>query len=323
MTTKLKTMAQQYGLTHLPKSKELAWETAYGSFQGYDVSMVNIHPQNGLIVQLLFTARPSGDVPVAESPAAFLARFAEEQKKVVKSATVQGNTMQVTMWVSTWKKVMASVGMVLNTVTGYLAANGFVSCCDRCGSTSERHLGAVGTLGCRTLCPECQQLTASEMEAQNTEVKSKKGNMLTGLVGAFLGSLVGVVVWVLIYQLGYIAAIGGLVMVVAVLKGYEIFGGRLSLGGTIACVVLSVVMLFLAHYSCYAFEVYKVLAAEYDVGFFECFQALPAFFEDGDLMTSVIGELVIGYLLMAVGGVSAIVSAFRKSNPNSTVVRLA
>ena len=31
----------------------------------------------------------------------------------------------------------------------------------------------------------------------------------------------------------------------------------------------------------------------------------------------------IGYLLMAVGGVAAIVSAFRKSNPNSTVVRLA
>lgn len=322
MTTKLKTMAEQYGLAHLPKSKDLPWETAYGSFQGYDVSMVNIHPQNGLIVQLLFSARP-GDRPITESPAAFLARFAEEQKKVVQSATVQGSTLQVTMKVSTWKKVMASVGMVLNTVTGYLAANGFVSCCDRCGSAGERHLCAVGTLGCRTLCPECQQRTAGEMEAQNAEVKSKKGNMLTGLVGAFLGSLVGVVVWVLIYQLGYIAAIGGLIMVVAVIKGYEIFGGRLSLGGTIACVVLSVAMLFLAHYSCYAFEVYKAFSAEYEVSFFECFQALPAFFEDSDLRTSFIGELVIGYLLMAVGSVSSIISAFRQSNPNNTVTRIA
>lgn len=321
MASKLKPIADQYGLSYLPRSKDLPWETAVGSYRGFEVNVLLVVGQT-LSYTVTFSARPQDNNP-AETPAAFLARFAEEQKKIVQAATAQGCTLQVTLRPSSFKKVPERIGVVLDTVTGYLGANGFVSCCDRCGSTGERHLCAVSSLGCRSLCPECQQRTAGDMENQKSQARAKKGNLVTGLVGAFLGSIIGVIVWMLIYQLGYISALGGLVMAVCVLKGYELFGGKLDVGGTIACVALSVAMLFLAHYGSYSLELYKVLADEgMPVSFFDCFQLLPQLFEDQQLLTSFVGELLIGYLLMALGAFSAVRNAFRSSNPNGTVVRV-
>ena len=51
--------------------------------------------------------------------------------------------------------------------------------------------------------------------------EKKRENVPAGIVGAFLGSLIGVACAVLIGQLGYVASISGLVMAVCALKGYE------------------------------------------------------------------------------------------------------
>ena len=58
----------------------------------------------------------------------------------------------------------------------------------------------------------------TEFEAP-MEVK-KRENVLAGIVGAFLGSLIGVACIVIVGQMGYVASICGLVMAVCSLKGY-------------------------------------------------------------------------------------------------------
>ncbi|MBR5767747.1 MAG: hypothetical protein IKX86_03615 [Clostridia bacterium] len=48
----------------------------------------------------------------------------------------------------------------------------------------------------------------------NEIFKEKKENVVAGIVGAFLFSLAGAVVWVLLHLVGFVAAISGLVGVV-------------------------------------------------------------------------------------------------------------
>ena len=55
---------------------------------------------------------------------------------------------------------------------------------------------------------------------QNTTMKE---NVLAGAVGAFLFALVGGILWFVLYQLGYLAAISGLVGVICAVKGYTFF----------------------------------------------------------------------------------------------------
>ena len=61
--------------------------------------------------------------------------------------------------------------------------------------------------------------------------QKKRENVPAGIVGAFLGSLIGVACAVLIGQLGYVASVSGLVMAVCALKGYELLGGSLTKKG--------------------------------------------------------------------------------------------
>ena len=48
-------------------------------------------------------------------------------------------------------------------------------------------------------------------------------NTAAGIVGAFLFSLVGGILWFVLYQVGYLAAISGFVGVICAVKGYTFF----------------------------------------------------------------------------------------------------
>lgn len=76
--------------------------------------------------------------------------------------------------------------------------------------------------------PNVNQITAAEV----------KEKVAGGILGAFLGTLIGAICIVLVNQFGYIASISGVVMGVCALKGYQILGKKMSLKGIIICVIL-------------------------------------------------------------------------------------
>ncbi len=49
----------------------------------------------------------------------------------------------------------------------------------------------------------------------------KKDNVTAGIVGAFLGSLIGVLCIIVIGELGYVVAISGVVMAICVLNSHS------------------------------------------------------------------------------------------------------
>lgn len=60
------------------------------------------------------------------------------------------------------------------------------------------------------------------------EKAGSKGNYFTGIIGAVLGSLLGVVVFVAIDRLGYVSAISGVAIAFFAGKGYKMLGGPIS-----------------------------------------------------------------------------------------------
>ena len=71
------------------------------------------------------------------------------------------------------------------------------------------------------------------LNGEPVEVKTssdlKSENVLAGTVGAFLFALVGGVLWYVLYQIGFLAAISGIVGVICAIKGYSFFAKRESI----------------------------------------------------------------------------------------------
>lgn len=148
-------------------------------------------------------------------------------------------------------------------------------------------------------------------------------NVLAGVIGSFLFSLAGAVLWFIVYQLGVIAAICGLVTVICAINGYRIFARTLSMKGIVISIVISVFMIALAEYSCVAYEIYKVYSAEYTISFFDAFRSVFNFMAASrELTGAVVKDLLFGYVLGAVGSFAYIRNAVKANRMKKQMERM-
>ena len=144
----------------------------------------------------------------------------------------------------------------------------------------------------------------------NVQATPERERVLPGIFGALLFAMAGGVVWFLLYQLGYIASLSGLVAVICAAKGYTLFAKTKN--ESVKCVVISliasVVVLAAAWYLCLAFDVYSLYQesfaageVEYTVTLVESLVLVPYFLEDPEVLVACLKDLGTGLLFAAIG----------------------
>ena len=148
------------------------------------------------------------------------------------------------------------------------------------------------------------------MNNNSTFIKEQE-NTLAGVVGAFLFSLVGGILWFVLYQIGFLASISGFVGVICAVKGYTFFAKTKN--ESVKCVVISSVMtavvLIVSWYFCVAYDIYYVFNEAFATGeidftytFFEAVQVAPyMLLEDAEVLVAYLKDLGIGLLFAVLG----------------------
>ncbi len=101
-------------------------------------------------------------------------------------------------------------------------------------------------------------------------------NVLFGIIGAFLFSLVGGVCYVLLGMVGFIASISGLIGVVCAIKGYTFFSKGESKKGVIISVVIAAIVLIVAWYVGFCIDMLNAYQGWFETGEVDY---VPSFFE--------------------------------------------
>ncbi|HIZ45237.1 MAG TPA: hypothetical protein H9672_11075 [Firmicutes bacterium] len=287
-------------LTERPKN------VIQGTVSGYTVCVM-AGVGNGTYWRVVVDAKP-GSAASGYSMDSFLAGLRESNKKITE-AVYDGKRVEVILRAS--GKVAGQVREILDRTVSYLGLNGYVTCCGCCGEEVPTVLSSInGAMD--FLCDSCYNRMCGELEANRLQIAEKKGNLITGLVGAVLGALLGGILWVIIYQLGYIAGIAGLVTAVCALKGYEKFGGKVNAAGVVITLVIVAVVLYFAQNVGLAIEIYRVFS-DYDVSFFEAYRAIPDFMTYPEVSSAFWRDLLIGYLLTAVASFATVKNMFQNS----------
>lgn len=145
-------------------------------------------------------------------------------------------------------------------------------------------------------------------------IKERKENVVTGTIGALLGSLIGVALWVLIAKLGFISAIAGLVMTFCSLLGYMKLGGGLIKKGVIICIIINIIMVYMATRLSWSLIIYDEFKdREFRVSFINIFKNLHKIIKLTDTKFHFYKDLVIGYLLTLVAGTSTFIKVIVRS----------
>lgn len=143
-------------------------------------------------------------------------------------------------------------------------------------------------------------------------------NVVAGTVGALLFSLAGGILWYVLYQVGYLAAISGIIGVICAVKGYTVFGKKESIKGIVISVIAAALVIVAAWYLCLSNDVYQAYQEWYTNGeidftitFAEAVRGAYLFLEDTEIALEYFKDLAIGLLLCVVGSASYVINAVK------------
>lgn len=135
------------------------------------------------------------------------------------------------------------------------------------------------------------------MDENIKQQENMKENVIAGIVGAFLFSLLGGALYFLIYQIGFIAGICGFVIVVLASFGYQKFSGKdNSKKGIVVSIILLIVVLFMAEYISLSYDIYDEFK-DWGISFFDAVEITPDFLQESEVLGAFIKDLVIAYVL--------------------------
>lgn len=143
----------------------------------------------------------------------------------------------------------------------------------------------------------------------NDETDKGNGNILAGVVGAFLFSLIGGLLYFVIYQIGVIAGICGLLIFVLANFGYNLFakGNKNTIVSLVVSIIMMIVMIFLAEYVSLSFEIFQTFKDE-GITIFDAIRATPEFLAEPEIGNAVAGDLAFAYIFGFIASISNIVN---------------
>lgn len=286
----------------------------FGLYNGYKVL---VYPENEnypyILTVSVSATRPGNPISKAEGKA-----FSKEHKPV-NSLRQDGYQVKMTLGQMTnQEKLAANLTEGLNALTSFLRANNFQNCCQTCGSTNPTEACVAGGT-CMQLCYNCFVNLQQNQTVASTEKQKKKENIIGGIVGALIGSLLGVACIIVLGQLGYVAAISGVVMAVCTMKGYDLLGGKLSTTGVIICTVIMLIMTYMGNRLDWAVSV----AMELDVDIATAFRSVPLLLEEEIIDgASYWVNLFMVYAFALLGAVPTVRNTMQNQKKESVFYRL-
>ncbi len=244
-------------------------------------------------------------------------------KKLLNRCEVKGYQIRFQVPIAAsfkgYDKAMHKTMEALDMLTETLQAKGYENACAHCGTSAELENYVIGGSSA-LLCEPCYHATSEQKETEKQFEDERKENIIGGVVGAFLGSLLGGICIVILGQLGYVAALSGMVMGVCALKGYEWMGGKLTKTGIIISIAVMVVMVYISNRLDYAIAIVRYYD---DVDVLEAFQYIPELVAEGYITASAYyRDIALVYLFTAVGSYSTIVNILKNQKNASLIQRL-
>ncbi len=237
-----------------------------------------------------------------------------EQNPIINWSFYRNQSMVINVK-NTNELTVTDLESLMKDISAFCHTNRYVQSCPQC--QEEKSVDVCSVNGENILiCPECfEKITVNQPV-------EKSVNLPMGILGAFVGSLIGVAVWVIIYKLGYVAGITGFVMSVCCFKGYELLGGRIDKKGVYIALAIAIVMLAFAEMIAIGLEIHSVMNEYYSLSMMESFSLIPTFLKDGEVVFGVVKDLLSGYVLMGVASFSYIRNIHHMTNTSGVNQRI-
>ena len=313
----------------MSNSKKVFTEVAESTGMHFDEQSASLHGVMGgynFIVSFLnnnYMIYASVRDASGSLPTNSLLKPIKKEVKGITNAYVQKNHTIFTVYGAFQKASIENLITSLHELPSLLKSNGFQNVCESCGKPSLE-LGCYNVAGSLThMCNDCHSNLAQSMQQAQIEDENTNENIVAGAVGALLGSLLGVLGIVVIGQLGYIAVIGGIIMAVCTIKGYEMLGKKLSIKSIIICAIIMICMTYVAERVDWVLTMTTVMNEyDYNISFFTVYKCFDELLTACDCTSDYQADVALVYLFTAIGAIPTFIGAIRQKKQSFTTYQV-
>ena len=291
-----------------------------GMYKGY---YVTVHMNQGFLLRINYKLAENMDLNSFKNRAYGVMNQLRVAEKKVSATNVVDHVIEVRLMpASLAKNTIAMIDSVTNHLIGFLQAEGANTGCQLCGAEYDVNSYEVNGAP-HFLCSTCARQSMNQMEAERQSKLSVKSNLPLGIIGALIGSLLGAVLWVAIYQGGYIAGIAGIAIFMGAMKGYSILGKNVDRKGVVVCIIITIIMIFLANEFAIRLAVYLAAKEQHlHMSFEEINRKWSRFMSDSEFKGAYIKDLCVGYILAAITLFGTAKQAFRSAGGSYSMKRM-
>lgn len=300
-------IAQRLGLATDPETGVI-----HGTKDGYAVLLYAPNAKAPRVLQILLAAKREQPLSADEKKAL------RANCKSITALNQRGNLLAADLRGGFLDKTIAAAAEGLDALVDFARRSGFAACCPSCGREVPAAACDLGG-NYMLLCDDCFAAAGQAAETKLQERNARKENMVGGVVGALLGSIVGGISIIVFSRLGYVAVLSGILMGVCTTKGYELLAGKMSKKGAVISLLVMLLMTWFADRLDWAI----VISQELGAGLFESYQAVGQLMQMGAIDSGAYyGNLVMVYLFMLLGAVPMLWSAAHNSKAAARVARM-
>ena len=287
---------------------------AAGLYKGY---YVTIHMNQGFLLRINYKLPDNYDLNAFKNRAYGVMNQLKVAEKKVSQTNVGDHVFEVRMMPANLaKNTIAMIDSVTNHLIGFLQTEGAATGCELCGS--EYDVSSFSVNGApHFLCSTCARQSLSQMEAERQSRSSEKSNLLLGIIGALIGSLPGVALWMIVIQGHWIVGACGIVIFLGAMKGYGMLGKTVDTKGVVVCTLITIIAIFLAND--FGLRLSLVLDG---MSFEEVNRKWSRIMQNEDNQFLYIENLVVGYILSAFCLVGSIRQSFRNASGSYTMTKM-
>ncbi|MBE5917216.1 MAG: hypothetical protein E7273_10295 [Pseudobutyrivibrio ruminis] len=269
-----------------------------GEYRGYNLSVV--YKNNYYCVYA--SVRKNGQLPDKET-----LKNIKKSIKGVSAVAIEKNNVFANVTGLTSNKVIENLVSTIKGLTEGFKINGYENVCEGCGKPVTNIKSYFVGGGITYLCDDCYTEISQGLQKAEVEMNNTSENVMAGFVGAFFGSLIGLITTIIIGQLGYVAVVSGIVMGVCTIKGYQMMAKKFSAKGIIICSVMMIVITYFAE----KLDWVITMVTESNWPFNDAFHYFWEILEASDAVSSFIASLALVYIFTAVGAIPTIINAIK------------
>lgn len=145
-------------------------------------------------------------------------------------------------------------------------------------------------------------LETMKIQTENNNAIQQEENVVKGIIGATLGSLVGAAAIIILGQVGYVAVISGILMAACTIYGYGKLAGKVSKKGIVISVIIMAIVTYLAMRVCVTITLCNELNKYGTPDFWKVFSKVPDIMRlDSKLQAEYIRNLLLVFGFTGVG----------------------